>query len=159
MSQIGQHKVGKFFTQIRYSVIGGLKGIVPTGAYKHTETMPHVVNGVTAEQLPPRPNNPYRKRPVKLHYDRNEYHTFRLPSEKAFQFANFEYSDMFGKRTGLVHAPHLKAQQDMDTNLVLFFLGFCMFSLIIENKRTHDIVTLRENMINSDMGFFPSEDD
>lgn len=31
--------------------------------------------------LPKAPANPYKKRPVKLKYDRNEFYSFRLPSE------------------------------------------------------------------------------
>ena len=41
-------------------------------------------DGVSANQLDEAPRNPYRKRPVKLIYDKNEFHMFRLPSEKAF---------------------------------------------------------------------------
>jgi hypothetical protein len=46
--------------------------------------------------LPPSPQNPYRKRPVKLVYDKNEYHMFMLPSEKAFLLGSFDHEDVFG---------------------------------------------------------------
>ena len=34
--------------------------------------------------LPRAPSSAFRKRPVRLQYDKNEYYTFRLPSENAF---------------------------------------------------------------------------
>jgi hypothetical protein len=42
------------------------------------------------ERLPHAPANPYRKRPLKLHYDLNEYHMFRLPSENHFLLGTFD---------------------------------------------------------------------
>ena len=109
-------------------------------------------------QLPPSPANPYRKRPVKLVYDKNEYHMFMLPSEKAFLLGGFDHEDMFGKRKGTNHSPHLRAQMDIDTNLVWIVAGLSLVGMIIENKRTHDFITLRENMVNADKGWFSEED-
>ena len=43
-----------------------------------------------SEKLPRAPINPYRKRPIKLHYDLNEYHMFRLPSENHFLLGSFD---------------------------------------------------------------------
>lgn len=91
-------------------------------------------------------------------YDKNEYHMFMLPSEKAFLLGSFDHEDVFGQRKGTLHSPHIRAQMNMDTNLVWLF-GIVMFGcLVAENKRTHDLVTLRENMNNSDKGWFSEED-
>ena len=65
--------------------------------------------GITAEQLPRAPLNPWRKRPVKLTYDRTDFEMFRLPSEKAFLLGGYDYADLFGKRKGIQHAPHIKS--------------------------------------------------
>ena len=46
----------------------------------------------------------------------------------------------------------------MDTNLVWFVAIASLVGLVIENKRSHDFVTLRENMVNSDKGWFREED-
>ena len=40
--------------------------------------------------LPKAAANPYKKRPMKLVYDKNEYHSFRLPSENHFLLGAFD---------------------------------------------------------------------
>tara|TARA_B110000238_G_C15862509_1_gene325798 strand:- start:86 stop:349 length:264 start_codon:yes stop_codon:yes gene_type:complete len=84
---------------------------------------------------------------------------FRLPSEKAFLLSGFDSQNLFGARTGLKHSPHIRAQMDLDTNLVWAYLLACLGLLVIENRRTHDITVLRRNMLNADKGFFPSAED
>lgn len=59
--------------------------------------------------LPQAPKSAFRKRPVRLQYDKNEFYTFRLPSENTFLLGNFEKNDLFGKRTGTDHAPQYRA--------------------------------------------------
>lgn len=56
------------------------------------------------------------------------------------------------------HSPHLRAQMNLDSNLVWSLAIVMVIGLIIENKRSHDFVTLRENMVNSDKGWFKEED-
>ena len=95
---------------------------------------------------------------MKITYDKNDFHMFRLPSEKAFLLGSFDYNDLFGDRNGINHSPHIRAQMNLDSNLVwgAFIVGLVL--LLAENKRTHDFVTLRENYLNSDKGHFKLED-
>ena len=83
---------------------------------------------------------------------------FRLPSEKAFLLGSFDYKDLFGDRNGINHSPHIRAQMDLDTNLVWGVFIVSLVLLVAENKRTHNFVTLRENFLNSDKGHFKAED-
>ena len=69
------------------------------------------IDGAT---LPRAPLSAFRKRPVRLSYDKNEFWSFRLPSENNFLMQNFDKSAIFGKRHGLEHSPHIKAQMDID---------------------------------------------
>lgn len=155
---IGSHKVGQMFTAMRTGVASGFSSLYGKKSQTLPQAEPYNINGITSAQVPPTPSNPYRKKPVKLVYDSNEYHMFRLPSEKAFLLGSYDYEDVFGQRKGINHSPHLRAQMDMDSNLVWFIAGVSLIGLIIENKRTHDFVTLRENMVNSDKGWFSEED-
>ena len=75
---------------------------------------------------------------------------FRLPSEKQFLLGSFDSTDIFGARKGINHSPHIRAQMNLDTNLVWGFAIVSMVLMFIENKRTHNFVTLRKNMVNSD---------
>jgi hypothetical protein len=157
MSGIGSHKVGKLFTQFRSQLNNGLNA---TFAGKHY--VPSQIEkfnlSVNPEQLPLAPLNPYRKRPVKLVYDMNEYHMFRLPSEKHFLLGSFDNQSIFGERKGTNHSPHLRAQMELDSNIIyaMAFLGVSL--LLLEYKRSHEFVTRRENMFNGTMGNFKLED-
>ena len=155
---IGQHKLGKAFVNFRASIGGGLNSLFSSKTATLPQTSPYNIDGITADQLPRAPQNPYRKRPVKIVYDKNDFHMFRLPSEKAFLLGSFDSSDIFGARKGIQHSPHIRAQMNLDTNLVWCFMIVSVLGLIIENKRTHNFVTLRENYTNSDKGWFKVED-
>ena len=122
------------------------------------QNIPYDVEGVTPDSLPRSSANPYRKRPVKLQYDKNDFHMFRLPSEKAFLLSSFDSEDLFGKRKGVTHSSHIQAQVHLDSNLVWLFCSTTVVLLLLEVRRTHTMLTLRENYFNSDMGFFKEED-
>lgn len=111
-----------------------------------------------AAELPMAPVSAFRKRPVKLHYDKNEFHMFRLPSEDHFLLSSFDRSDLFGKRKGIQHSPHIKAQQDLDTRLLWLIGGAMIFMTFTEFKPHHDLKALRENFRNGHMGKFTVED-
>ena len=81
---IGQHKVGQIFTSLRTGVATGFSSLYGKKTHTIPQTEPYNIDGVTAASLPATPGNPYRKKPVKLVYDKNEFHMFKLPSEKAF---------------------------------------------------------------------------
>lgn len=154
---IGQHKVGRMFTSLRAAVSGGFNS-----AFGKSHTIPQAqpfnYNGITADMLPPAPKNPFRKRPVKLYYDPNEYHMFRLPSEKHFLLGSFDYNNIFGVRQNTNHSPHLRAQMELDSNLV-YAAGFASILLLwYELKRSFDFVTRRENMWLSHFGKYEEAD-
>ena len=51
--------------------------------------------------LPKAPQSAFRKRPVSLTYDKNEFYMFRMPSENTFLLQNFDKTALFGTRHGL----------------------------------------------------------
>jgi hypothetical protein len=111
-----------------------------------------------AESLPQAPRSAFRKRPVKLTYDKNEFHQFRLPSENTFLLGTFDKEDIFGKRNGVQQSPHIQAQTDLDSSLLWFF-GFATFLMMCgEFKPKSQYRALRDNFRNSDMGKFSEED-
>ena len=108
--------------------------------------------------LPKAPVNPYKKRPVKLKYDKNEYYTFRLPSEQHFLLGSFEHKDLFGAREGINHSPHIKAQINLDDNLLWLWFIVTILMMGFEAKYHHEYISLRQNFVNSDYGRFELED-
>lgn len=113
---------------------------------------------VNPNGLPHAPQNPYKKRPIKLTYEKTEYHSFRLPSEQHFLLSSFDTEDLFGKRRGIEHSPHIRSQLDLDSNLVWLYFLFTAFAFFSEFSKDEEVITLRENMFNSEMGRFSIED-
>ena len=56
------------------------------------------------------------------------------------------------------HSKHIREQVDLDTNLVIFFSVATLFLFGAEMKRTHNILTLKENLRHNDEGFFKESD-
>ena len=113
---------------------------------------------VDTEGLPLAPRSAFRKRPTKLTYDPNEYHMFRLPSEETFLLGGIDKDELFGKRKGITHSPHIMAQTEMDSNMLWGIGVFMVLLAAYEVKGHHDFKNLRENFRNSDMGKFKVSD-
>ena len=47
---------------------------------------------------------------------------------------------------------------NLDTNLVIFMFGFTIINLFLECKRSHKLISLRANMVDSDKGKFTEAD-
>jgi hypothetical protein len=83
---------------------------------------------------------------------------FRLPSENHFLLGSFDQDDLFGKRKGIEHSPHIRAQLDLDTNLLWAGLAFTLLAFGLEFKYHDEFLALRENMVNSNKGRFEYDD-
>ena len=116
--------LGKIASQVQGSAKRGVEAAAASGQRKEL----FGATKMDAANLPRAPTSAFRKRPVRLDYDKNEYFMFRLPSEKHFLMSNFEHQDLFGKRQGIDHSPHLKEQMNIDNRILLGLIGvsFCM---------------------------------
>ena len=94
--------IGKNFNKFKSSFSANVSGVLSTKNYDITT--PTKIN---ATDLPLAPQSAFRKRPVKLSYDKNEYHMFRLPSEDGFLLGSMDRDELFGKRKGVSHSPHI----------------------------------------------------
>ena len=110
--------IGKQFNKFKSSFSSSLSGVQSTKVYDITAS-----TKIDATGLPLAPQSAFRKRPVKLSYDKNEYHMFRLPSEDSFLLGAMDRDEIFGKRKGITHSPHIQAQTDLDSNLLWLFAG------------------------------------
>ena len=110
--------------------------------------------------LPVASRSVFRKRPVKMEYDHNEYHMFRLPSENEILLGGFEdRDDIFGKRKGMNHSPAIQEQINID-NTILLMIGFVTILQVKSAYQTFNHhKTVRENFRNSDMVRNLTEDD
>ena len=108
--------------------------------------------------LPPTQQSAFRKRPVRLNYDSNEFHMFRLPSENKFLLGSLEAEDIFGKRKGIQHSPHIKAQTQLDTRLLWIFGLITVYMAMAEIPKTHEYKVMRENFRDGQMGKFKVSD-
>ena len=145
--------IGKWLQKAKPEIF---EGVLKLGSSKqHDITAPYHVSG---EGLPNAPLNPYKKRPLKLTYDRQEFQMFRLPSEQLFLLGSFDTEDLFGKRKGIQHSPHIKSQMDLDSNLLWIYFFLMVLTMGMEVKPHDEFVTLRMNFENHDMGRFKYED-
>ena len=113
---------------------------------------------IDGSHLPKAPTSAFRKRPVRLSYDRNEFYAFRLPSENAFLLGSFDKSSIFGTRHGIQHSPHLRAQMNIDTQILLGLCGATFAMLFFEFKRNGKLLALRENFRTVTYGRFQADD-
>ena len=148
--------LGKVLQRSRAELYEAMLALSTKKTYDISETLREPQG--TAANLPHAPANPYKKRPMKLQYDRNEYHTFRLPSENHFLLSSFDQEDLFGKRKGINHSPHIRAQLNLDSNLVFLYFLLTFVALGLEMKYHDEFVSLRDNYVNSDMGKFSYDD-
>ena len=110
------------------------------------------------ESLPPAPRNPWRKTPVKLQYDRQEYHMFNLPSEQDFLMGPFDSTKVFGRKPGREHSKQTQQHINLDNNLVFLAFAFAVISMFCEFKDHENYHALRKNFYSQDMGRFSIED-
>ena len=108
--------------------------------------------------LPQAPVSAFRKRPVKLSYDKNEYWMFRLPSENHYLMQQFDKTELFGTRHGIQHSPAMLAQTQLDNKLLIGLAGVFVLMMLGEFRRNGTFQPLRENFRSSDMGRFSKED-
>ena len=108
--------------------------------------------------IPRAPATAFRKRPVKLEYDKNEYYTFRLPSEDAQLLAPFDKEELFGKYDGVNYSPHIKSQVELDTKLLWVIGGLTILASLSIAGTSEEISALRLNYRMSNMGKFSADD-
>ena len=108
--------------------------------------------------LPRAPESAFRKRPVRLVYDKNEFWAFRLPSENAFLMGNFDKQSLFGTRHGLQHSPHIRAQMDIDSQIMMGLVGVTAAMLVFEFKKNGKMLNLRDSFRSVTYGRFEADD-
>ena len=83
---------------------------------------------------------------------------FRLPSEDGFLLGTFDRDELFGKRKGIQHSPHIQAQTDLDSNILWAAAGITLIMVAFEMKHHAQIKALRENYRTGLMGKFEESD-
>lgn len=147
---------GKVLQRSRGDILDSLTSIASKRTYDLSATL--LAPPGSAANLPQAPASPYKKRPMKLVYNKAEYYAFRLPSENAFLLSSFDNEDIFGKRKGIEHSPHIRAQLNLDSNLVFLYFILTILALGFEMKNLDEFKALRDNLVNHDMGRFEYDD-
>ena len=70
----------------------------------------------------------------------------------------FESRDVFGKKEGLNHSPHIAAQMSVDHSLLLGLIGVSFLMLTYEMSTNAQFTTLRENFRTTGYGRFEADD-
>ena len=69
-----------------------------------------------------------------------------------------EREDVFGKKKGIQQSPHIKAQTDLDSNLLWLIAGGSFMMLFCEVVSKAEFKALTINNYTSDMGKFKESD-
>ena len=146
--------IGKFLSKTRQAGAEAIFKVASNKTYDITDA----TKARAPPSIPEAPRNPYKKRPVKLRYDKNEYWSFRLPSEHHFLLSPFDKEDIFGKRKGIEHSPHIRAQLELDNNILLAWAILMLVALYCELPYHDEFTALRENMDKNDYGKFTIDD-
>ena len=125
---------------------------------KKTYDITQSYNNVSGAKLPVASINPYRKRPQKLVYDKMEYQAFRLPSEGHFLLSPFDQENLFGKREGINHSPAVRAQLNLDSNLVWLYFVLTLLAFSSEFKQHDEFLNLRQGYMQANEGRFTEDD-
>ena len=113
---------------------------------------------INGANLPRAPQSAFRKRPVRLSYDKNEFWAFRLPSENHFLLQNFDKSALFGTRHGLQHSPNIAEQMNIDKRIMLGLVSLTVIMVLADMPRLKKLVNLRDNYRLVDAGRFQADD-
>ena len=113
---------------------------------------------IDGSNLPRAPQSAFRKRPVRLSYDKNEFYRFRLPSENHQLLQNFDKNAIFGTRHGIDHSPHIKAQMDIDQRILLGLIGASFLMVLTDMKPNAKFLNLRDNFRTVTYGRFEADD-
>ena len=70
----------------------------------------------------------------------------------------FESRDVFGKKEGLNHSPHIAAQMSVDQSLLLGAIGVTFLMVTYEMSTNAQFSTLRENFRTTGYGRFEADD-
>ena len=146
--------IGKILQKGRGEIYESLLAVSSKRTYDISATL----KGEQVVGAPQAAANPYKKRPMKLKYDKSEYFSFRLPSEQHFLLSPFDSEDIFGKRKGIDHSPHIRAQLNLDSNLLFVYFVLTVLALACELKNHDEYIALRDNLVSHDMGKFSYDD-
>ena len=113
---------------------------------------------IDGSNLPRAPASAFRKRPVRLTYDKNEFWAYRLPSEQAFLTSAFDKTAVFGKNYGIEHSPHIRSQMNLDSVLLLGLIGASLAVSFADQRKDVKFMNLRASMRTAEYGRFEADD-
>lgn len=70
----------------------------------------------------------------------------------------FEAEDLFGKRKGIEHSPHIKAQVELDTKLLWVIGGITLLVAFGDTKQQEQFKAIRQNYREGTKGRFEESD-
>ena len=142
--------LNKFTQKAAGSGAAGAAASQSVGLYDSTK--------IDGGNLPRAKQSAFRKRPVRLTYDKNEFWAYRLPSEQNFLTSAFSKQDVFGKNYGLEHSPHIAAQMNLDHKIFLGLIAGTILLAVGDQKRNGSFMTLRGNARQVQYGRFEADD-
>lgn len=117
--------------------------------------MPYELRG---EYLPRRKINPFKKRPLNVTYDYQNFNSFVLPSRRDEHFHMFNQEELFGIKKWRNDSPYIREYIRVDNQifLIFFLIATLTAPFIIYHHRL--LLEYWDNFLTSDMGALTSDD-
>jgi hypothetical protein len=110
------------------------------------------------EYLPRKKINPFKKAPLMLKYDRNNFSQFVLPSKRAEVFSMWGLEELFGIKRWRNDSPFIKEYIRVDNQIFVIFILLIVLTWPIVKYRVTVLNQGYDTFLTTNMGKYTAED-
>jgi hypothetical protein len=113
---------------------------------------------VKADYLPRQKINPFRKRPLRVIYDHNDFMSFVMPSRRGSVFKGWSHEELFGVKRWRNDSAFIKEYMRVDNQLcMIVFIGLLL--LIPGYINFHrEVLEAMDGVLTANLGNYSSDD-
>jgi hypothetical protein len=117
--------------------------------------MPYELRG---EYLPRKKINPFKKNPLQVVYDRNDFQSFVLPSKRSEVYGIWGTEELFGVKRWRNDSPYIKEYVRVDNQIFAIVLLIMILLWPIYMYRQNELMKGYDNYLTTSLGKFTADD-
>ncbi len=117
--------------------------------------LPYELRG---EYTPRRPINPFKRKPMSVIYDQNNFQQFVMPSKRQDVYGFVDIEKLFGIKRWRNDSPFIKEYIKIDNQIVFICILGTLIYIAFSTERHRRIEDLKLNILLDDKGVFTSKD-
>jgi len=117
--------------------------------------MPYELRG---EYLPRQKINPFKKNPLQVVYDRNDFQSFVLPSKRSQIYGIWGTEELFGVKRWRNDSPYIKEYVRVDNQIFAIVLLVMILLWPIYMYRQNELMKGYDNYLTTSLGKFTADD-